>query len=455
VRGSLRVALVHYHLRTGGVTRVIRDQVDALAGIAETMVVAGEPPREPLPCPAASVPDLAYDRDRAGPVDVAAAAAGIVAAARAVWPGGASLYHFHNPTLGKNRSVPAIIGRLQAMGEAVLLQIHDFAEDGRPDLLTEDPYPRDCHYAAINRRDLAALARAGLRAEGLHYLPNAVRPLRPPAARAAPGDASLFLYPVRAIRRKNVGEAVLLSLFVPDGCEIGVTLEPTGALDRRSYEAWKAFARERSLPIRFGIGVGRTLDSLLAGCRGVITTSVKEGFGFAYLEPWTAGLPLYGRYLPEVCPDFREAGLALDHLYRDVRVTLSPAEAEVLARKRRLCAPGGPPPAAEADFGCLSEDLQRRTLARVIESAAARARLVESNPALAAALRSGLAAEVVEANRQVVLSRFSLASAGAALAEAYRGVLGRPVRHSIEKAALLRELAGSSRSLLLCPASWE
>jgi hypothetical protein len=451
----LRVALIHYHLRTGGVTRVIRDQVDALAGIAETMVITGEAPPGPLPCPAAVVPALAYDRDRAEPVGAAAAAREIVAAARAAWPGGASLYHFHNPTLGKNRRIAAIIGRLQGMGEAVLLQIHDFAEDGRPDLVADEPYPADCHYAAINRRDVALLARAGLSAAGLHYLPNAVRPLRPPAVR---GDGRLFLYPVRAIRRKNIGEALLLSLFLPAGRRIGVTLEPTGALDRRSYEGWKAFARERSLPVSFGIGAGRTLDSLLADCAGVITTSIKEGFGFAYLEPWTAGLALHGRYLPEVCPDFREAGLALDHLYEGVRVTLSRDEAEALARKRRLCLPGAAAPAdgaGDADFGDLSEDLQRQALERVLESAAARARLLEANPALAGALRARLPREVVEANRKVVLERFSLEAAGAALAGAYRAVLDHPVRHALDKAVLLRELGGSARSLLLCPASYE
>ncbi len=445
----MRIALVHYHLRTGGVTRVIRDQVEALAGIAETMVIAGEAPKGPLPCPAAVVPALAYDRDRAGPVDAAAAARAIAEAARSVWPGGASLYHFHNPTLGKNRRIAAIIGRLQGMGEAVLLQVHDFAEDGRPDLLTDEPYPADCHYAAINRRDLAVLERAGLDARGLHYLPNAVRPLRPPAA---PGSGSVFLYPVRAIRRKNIGEAVLLSLFVPDGCAIGVTLEPTGALDRQSCDAWKAFARERSLPIRFGIGEGRTLDSLLAGCRGVITTSIKEGFGFAYLEPWTAGLALHGRYLPEVCPDFRQAGLALDHLYQGIRVTLSRDEADVLARKRRLCLPGALARAggvADADFGDLSEDLQRRALERVIESTAARTRLLDDNPALAGALRAGLPREVVAANRKIVLERYSLEATGAALAEAYRR-RARPPRASLPRQG--HPAAGASREREVPPA---
>jgi len=477
----MRVALVHHHLRAGGVTRVIRDQVDSLrsegaggARLSDAMVITGELPHEPLPCPTARVAALAYDRDRAEPVQAEAAAREIVEATRRMWPQGADLYHFHNPTLGKNRSLVGVIRSLQRMAQVVLLQIHDFAEDGRPELYTEEPYPEDCHYVAINRRDVSLLRLAGLRDEGLHYLPNPVRPLSDRAGPSGLGSSAsegrLFLYPVRAIRRKNVGEALLLSLFLPEGCELGVTLEPSGPLDRRCRDDWKKFVVERGLPVRFGLGVGRSLESLLAGCRGVITTSIKEGFGFAFLEPWTAGVALYGRFLKETCPDFAEAGVRLDHLYDRVRVPLSWIDPASLGRKLRECLQSrrtayrmeGPDesvrlpalPADSVDFGDLSEDLQRQVLIEVLENPRSRTFLEEGNPLLAGPLRAGLPRELIESNGRAVLEQFSLEATGARLQAVYNSARERPVRHALDKSVLVHELNAEAGSLLLCPGSY-
>ena len=37
----------------------------------------------------------------------------------------------------------------------------------------------------------------------------------------------------------------------------------------------------------------------------VITTSVLEGFGFAYLEPWILDRAVIGRSIPFITPDFQ------------------------------------------------------------------------------------------------------------------------------------------------------
>ena len=47
----------------------------------------------------------------------------------------------------------------------------------------------------------------------------------------------------------------------------------------------------------------------------VITTSVLEGFGFAYLEPWILEKPVIGRSIPSITPDFQTKGMKLGHLY--------------------------------------------------------------------------------------------------------------------------------------------
>ena len=77
------------------------------------------------------------------------------------------------------------VRRLVADGRKVLLQIHDFSEDGRPanyalirDHLEnpEDLYPiaEHLHYAVLNGRDLDVLLKAGIPSEKCHLLANPV-----------------------------------------------------------------------------------------------------------------------------------------------------------------------------------------------------------------------------------------------------------------------------------------
>jgi len=48
-----------------------------------------------------------------------------------------------------------------------------------------------------------------------------------------------------------------------------------------------------------------------------LSTSVKEGFGYMFVEPWIADTPLIGRHIDHVIPDFHKNGLNLHHLYAD------------------------------------------------------------------------------------------------------------------------------------------
>ena len=42
----------------------------------------------------------------------------------------------------------------------------------------------------------------------------------------------------------------------------------------------------------------------MASAHRLVTTSVAEGFGLAFLEPWLFGKGLLGRNLPEITVDF-------------------------------------------------------------------------------------------------------------------------------------------------------
>ena len=231
----------------------------------------------------------------------------------------------------------------------MLLQIHDFAEDFRPrnyrhlmdTWATHDPstmlYPQaeQIHYAVLNQRDYTVLLRAGVPAARLHHLPNPAASHGHVSDRnharqqlqrrfGIPSTEPFLLYPVRGIRRKNLGEALLWSALSGSTAHVGVTLAPLNAAEQPYYQRWKQVADELQLPVRFEIGgtAGLPLDTNLAAADFMLTTSVTEGFGMAFLESWLAERTLIGRDLPEITTDFVASGLQLDLMYRQLRIPL-------------------------------------------------------------------------------------------------------------------------------------
>jgi len=470
---KLKVALVHHHLRPGGVTRVITEQASNVQESVEVLLVTGEPPGTPISFPTVTVPEIAYDRDRAHAAPPRVITRRILAAIRSVWACGADLLHFHNPLLGKNRGLIATLKTLISGGEKLLLQVHDFAEDGRPGNYCREEYPADCHYAVINTRDYGVLIRSGLKRSGLHYLPNAIRPLNVPKNSGAQRD--IVLYPVRAIRRKNIGEAIFLSLFAPRGTRAGITLEPTGALDVRSYRDWMSFVRGRNLNVAFGLGIGREYTSVLGRARCVVTTSIKEGFGLAYLEPWTAHRMLSGRILKDICEDFIKRGLTLDHLYEKISIPVTFFDRKRFEQKwincyrEKMSLYGRGVSEDEAaralepllsdgtvDFGLLSEDLQREVIRKVLENKERRREILDVNPFLVNNTLFHGSDELIEHNRRIVAEEYSAKKSGEALRRVYERVLSERVSHRIDKDALLVAFSTPEQnSLLLCESGYE
>ncbi|RMF93424.1 MAG: hypothetical protein D6736_01805, partial [Nitrospinota bacterium] len=187
---TFRIAIVHYHLRTGGVTRVIQHASSALSGQVKMVVIVGEPPQVEAPLPhVAVINGLGYEgaRQKRGAQQLVQQ---MRMAARRVLGAPPHIWHFHNHALGKSRVLPEVVYHLAQTGERLLLQLHDFAEDGRPanyrfllDHLGGDtgklgallyPQASHVHYAVLNRRDQCFLQRAGVPETHLHLLPNAV-----------------------------------------------------------------------------------------------------------------------------------------------------------------------------------------------------------------------------------------------------------------------------------------
>lgn len=468
----MKVAFVHHHLRTGGVSKVIARQIRALGNRVSPLLAVGEPPPGTVPFPFVVVPGLKYDRDRNSRENCRSIAESLVKDVHAHFGSRADIFHIHNPTLGKNSDLLGAIETLRDDGHRTLLQIHDFAEDGRPMSYSHAPYPADSHYAVINTRDYKILLKAGLRPEGLHLIPNSVVSLQSEGKEETRRD--VVLYPVRAIRRKNIGEAVLLSLFLSEGMRVGITLEPTGKIDCISYDEWRGYVGENHLPVLFRLGIDRRFEDVLPRARCMITTSIKEGFGYCFLEPWTCGRMLFGREIPDICQDFEKKGINLSRLYGRIDIPLEffSLKRFIMKWKRcyeeRLTRYGLPVDhrlaqdhihsmqrGGRIDFCLLSEDLQREVISTILKRKRAFDKLLDINPFLVQFSSLKEEREIIENNREKVEDGYSLERCQKTLLAVYGKVMERTVSHVINKRVVLGEFnTPHDNHLLLCDAAY-
>jgi glycosyltransferase involved in cell wall biosynthesis len=369
------------------------------------------------------------------------------------WGAPADIIHVHNPLIQKNAALVPALNRLIQQGFRCLLQNHDLAEDFRPDVyVAHEEYPANCHYAVINRRDYSFLHRAGLKPEGLHLLPNEVSPLE-----AVPDlERTRYLYPVRAIKRKNIGEALLLSLFIPRGKTVAITLPPTSEKDAGVYRFWVNLAKELKLPVEFELGSVETFPRIIGSAYCVITTSVKEGFGFSFLEPWTAGRAVIGRRLDYVCKDFEEAGVRFDSFYSSIKIPMAYIS-QTMVRKKMDHAITGVYEAfgLEApryvinmlndelfsreglDFGRMDEESQEYIIRALISNSAVYRDITEVNPFLAGLARWSPDEALIRQNREVIFRHYGRAKTVEKIRDAYRAVYTTPVVQKISKTMLL------------------
>ena len=500
----MNLAILHYHLNRGGVTRVVENQLRALDAVldpAEPWRVAlvyggraeGFDDRLPetlqnVQLSRHTVASLEYDQLRSTATldDELSALFGQIGFAPET-----TVLHVHNHTLGKNVLLPGALSRLAMAGYPLVLQIHDFPEDFRPTnyrhlregLNIDDearlagllyPQARQIHYAVLNGRDWSILRSAGLADGQLHRLPNPVPAIDDlPSKADARGrlserfgvspDERFLLYPVRGIRRKNLGETLLWAAMAPSGTVLGLTLRPLNRTEVPIYEDWKRTAAQLNLPCRFELGApsGLSFAENLAAADSILTTSLAEGFGMVFLESWLAGRPLLGRDLPEITRDFTELDVHLPWLgaclkvpvdwvgpdaFRQVMLEAYRRTVEVYGRTE----PDGLLDKLQAkmdddlvDFGDLNETLQQEVLAMVAGSREHRQEILRHNPWVekAFSLTEHDASQVVQRNAQAIAGYFSSVPSGRRLLDLYRQASASP------RDAQLQELPDPDRIL--------
>ncbi len=461
----MRIVIVHYHLRPGGVTRVIQHMLAALAamtgedGLTEDMrvlVLTSEPPTPSMPISSdyAIIEGLKYSTSSNFSVEQISAQLETTATEKLGGP--PDVWHVHNHSLAKNLIVPEIVYHLAKKGRPLLLHIHDLAEDGRPnnykllrdyfgDSLTlgAHVYPQapHIHYSFINHRDLNFFKATNMKETQLHSLPDPIElEDQENADLSRKNNTRLFLYPTRAIRRKNLGEFLFWSTFAENEDRFAVTRSPKNPLQQPIYNDWVAFAQALDLPVDFALGERWSGDftNLLQSARFLVSTSISEGFGLAFLEPWLAGRPLVGRKLPEITNAFEKAGIDLSGLYDKL---LIPTEwvgqnrvyQEVQTRLTQAYEAYGRTVTSDdieravqaiitgdyIDFGRLNEPLQKSVIERIVREPSLKKETVPLTLE-----PSGDYASLISQNCELVKGQYNLHQYGKRLYQIYQAVAG-------------------------------
>jgi glycosyltransferase involved in cell wall biosynthesis len=258
----------------------------------------------------------------------------------------------HNPGVGRNLLLTRELTRACAARRIPLvMHHHDWWFDNRwlrwPEIRrsgfrtlraaarTVFPQVSCVRHFGINHSDAARLQRHFSTHAG--WLPNLTERGTPPSAarvREAHGwlrrqlngsDAPVWILPCRLLRRKNIAEALLLMRWLRPEAWLVTTGGASSAQEQFYCDQLGAAAHRHHWPLRLGILQGDetgkpAVAELLAASEAVLLTSIQEGFGLPYLEAAAARRPLVARSLPNVAPDLRKFGFRFPQGYDDILI---------------------------------------------------------------------------------------------------------------------------------------
>ncbi|QSH41995.1 glycosyltransferase family 4 protein [Lentisphaerota bacterium ZTH] len=432
----MKTAILHHHMHPGGVTRVIEMQLQALSAYPEItslqLITGDEKIHAELPNTIEQLrnPLLNYlDCKNLSPAQLNHQYIKIIEYLLEATDAD-TVIHVHNINLGKNPVMTAAIHALMENGRAVVNHVHDFAED-RPENLSallsviEGTFGRklhnvmyptcpDCRYAVLTRMDKQRLVDYGIPQEQITVLPNPAcvgTPLTGKAAEEAAAKVNTalqinnslpnYVYPVRGIRRKNIGEFILLAAVFADKANWILTLPPRNPVEKVEYDNWKEFCQKNNIKVIFEAGEKCAFKAVMAAADRAVTTSIREGFGMIFLEAWLFGKPVVGRDLP-VSEDFKRAGVKMPGLYHHLLVDV--------------------PDDGEADFGMLPQEIQMKIIERIISESSSRLKFLEENETLKAFFRD-FSIDLINSNCKIIKKEYSLEKYGQELLKLYKTLI--------------------------------
>ncbi|MEO9591892.1 hypothetical protein [Rhodopirellula bahusiensis] len=513
----MNILIVHCHFERGGVTQVVDNHVHCLresSEIDQVALVSGPRQSGLQDATRSSVslwtnPSLEYDSLRDASLSVQAQADQMAreldeCCQHAGWSRQQTVVHWHNHSLGKNAASPLVIKELAALGYSCLMQIHDFAEDQRPQNWA---YLKEAHgcdrpqdldailypngdrlsYATLTTGDAETLERFGIHRSRIDVLPNSVRlpgddlpdfdvaTQKVQRAFDLPSDFRWMLYPVRGIRRKNLGEFLLMCQLAGRPTVGAMTLMPDTPMEKKSYERWKSVAEQCVDNIVFDAAHHEDIQFVdnLSAASVVVSSSVAEGFGMVFLEPWLASRSVVARNLPGVTRDFVDRGMRLDHLYEAIQIPGTKSwitDAEQQFREAKINAWKGVRSQAEVensgtaceretgvaadwiDFARLTPSLQTDVLKRFATDAGFAKEICERNVALHDALVMTGSSATIDHNRNIVATKYGSENQRQQLLNAYRKAISNesvPVSGSMNDQTML-DLVEHSRPFYPC-----
>jgi hypothetical protein len=361
------LVVVHYHLRPGGVRRIIELALPHIASVAPNSLAAivlatGEKPeanwRQVL---TRSLPDRPVhffcepafrylSEQRSSPEVIREKVRAALEKLAKTFLPAETLFWAQNLGVGRNLILSDELAKFSARSGLALLSHHH-------DLWFENRWARWSEMRTCGFRSLAAVARACFAAKArvchvtinkLDYavlskhlgsqakcLPNlSQRGGRPSNARvrAARGwlkahlgdDCPVWISPTRFLRRKNLAEAVLLTRWLrPEGWF--VTTAGVSSREEQNYaQRLESMATREKWKTRFRVldanNSAPPLEDIVMASEIMLLTSAQEGFGLPYLEAAAFEKPLIARHLPNVVPDLLEMGFSFPHLYEEMLI---------------------------------------------------------------------------------------------------------------------------------------
>jgi hypothetical protein len=361
------LVVVHYHLRPGGVRRIIELALPHTAQASPTplgaiVLATGEKPESDwreivtrslpgMPVHFFCEPAFRYlSEQRSSPEVVRGKVRSALEKLARTFSPTETLFWAQNLALARNLILSDELAKFSSRHGLALLSHHH-------DLWFENRWARWSEMRTCGFRSLAAVARASFAAKArvchvtinkldhavlskhlgsqAKCLPNlAERGGRPSRAqvRAARSwlkshlgdDCPVWIFPTRFLRRKNLAEAVLLARWLrPEGWFI--TTAGVSSREEQNYaRRLEGMALREKWKARF-----RVLDSnnsappigdIVMASEVMLLTSAQEGFGLPYLEAAAFEKPLIARHLPNVVPDLLELGFSFPHLYEEILI---------------------------------------------------------------------------------------------------------------------------------------
>ena len=270
----------------------------------------------------------------------------------------------HNLTLGKNCALSsAFAGVARTHGPVYndirfFSVIHDFAEEGRTDCMRaierlwglgidigNDLYPKTGNMVFVvpNQSNYKLLKTSGFNVAMLsdpigegsfsNTLKAAAAPKTSPAPKCFIPNAPTLLCPSRIIPRKNIFEAILLSNIIIKA-NLFIGRPGPSAAHKKLFAKIKTLCDRHALPVFFFKDLRRDDTFFPRAFYGrvdaCLSTSIAEGFGYAFYEPWIIGKAIIGRKPLGFFPAF---GLKMPYLYERLPIPAAWVCVDALAEK--------------------------------------------------------------------------------------------------------------------------